>query len=1549
MSDTIGRITIPALVDSGLTFPLTTDFPFGFTQDRPVVMHQFGELDAKAEQRFAVGVGPRKFSFRRQHLSMGARNSLVSFWESLAGAWKSFTYNVPNPDQTTTPTKVTWEYAPLSIQYLANACQTGFNFIEVPDPTAAPTYAVASTCVRFPSSGLQTALLSQVQQIIPLIHIRVRESAVPDIYLSDRRCTVGGQLYLPRVLGLGEPGSSVILTQDIKGTADSVRFTFGNADRAMTALANDTDLKYAAIDLSLYHVNSGILIQLWAGFIITFTSDGSPQFSVQSSDGLYQITQQYPGRAISRTCWKLYNDGVACPFATSGSLQTGTSTSGTPFAAEAGSCDYYFDSANGCEAHGMSKYFGGHPAEPQGVVIKDNSTGLWGIGRSTVTATSIISDTVWGNALQEIWCNDDGDPGKAFWVNCMIAAGRDESDYYDALGIVGAGPIGEYTGMLVYQNADGYRYIIAPMLDGQTPQGFQVNGALTVTRNEPSMGLREVAGNDPVNPTTDSFSLGNGTPQVWGPQMAAGTAFVEIRRTDAAGIQPTTTDQHQMQVPISQGLTGWTWDQSGNRSAVAGLTNPFWIAVNSFLRCLGLFNADSTTQLAPFLLSSLIVGDGSGAAEIADSSVMPIVGTGTENQFRFQGVLAQQKPFRDWLTEIVACGLGYYTWEFGKLKLGVRINASAVEAFTKGNILFQSLRLEPVEAAFEHLIIDFADQAYQYQANTADYQDKSHAAYYGRSGSPLTARQHSVGCGTLSQALRLAAVRTREEIGGVTPTEWRKARNAYWKTTILALNTEVGQVVSMSHPDVPGYRGTCNMSGTTATWVSGDAFDSSLLNKEIVINGVQVVVSACAVSCDEAMWWQGSPAYTHSVTIGSNVYSVAEGTLTAAQIAANIAAQINASDPVCSATTTGVSGNHIIVSLRYGQVGPVTVSSTDGSATVTLAGTLTLASAPGNGTGLTFQIITGDFRIQSWRLNKDWSIDIAAKTVTPSMYDLTVGPKPADVVPSPLPGMFYAIPFGPAWAPYEVQAQSWDGLFPCEWNFDSNQTYTTLADGSALATLAVTGKLPVNQFSPGVGAPVIGSIAQSTTGGGLPGGITVRISLCATDANGLPSAPAFIAIVQTAVGTNTNQIVLNGITWPAIAGLASYALFASTQDDLICEQQTGTLTADGTGIVYAPASITINGPLARSTWALPSSYVAKIRIKAKRAIHSGVIGTEVTGLTAPNLVVCSALIDSHSTPFNPVGRILSVIGRPESATPFLSVAITAFDATTGTFTVSPQAVVSGHPEQSFQVGDVVVIRNLADAANTSSQTQITDSGYQNVANGYGGMTPGVEVGNILRVIQGTGRGGLRKITGNTATQLSWDLPLLLDTTSVWIVEAPAWDYIADSTAMGNADPLHAVTLNIPTDNFIDQPLVIAGFTVDINGSESPDGDCPIREDWIYGAEGQRSAGFTLPVSGTLGIQADAAPAFYLNADFVAGSVKAYVKSAPVGADLSFTIYAGSTAWLSLTIPAGSTSVVATQSQIAALATIPANVNVRLAITAVGTTFPGSDLSVFVYS
>jgi len=107
---------------------------------------------------------------------------------------------------------------------------------------------------------------------------------------------------------------------------------------------------------------------------------------------------------------------------------------------------------------------------------------------------------------------------------------RDESTFADSLAIVGAGPLGGYTASMVVQNADGYRYVVAPMVDGFTWQGLQINGNLNITKYQPGMGLRLVIGTDPANPSTDYFSLGQGTPQVWTPNnYAAGVALCEMR------------------------------------------------------------------------------------------------------------------------------------------------------------------------------------------------------------------------------------------------------------------------------------------------------------------------------------------------------------------------------------------------------------------------------------------------------------------------------------------------------------------------------------------------------------------------------------------------------------------------------------------------------------------------------------------------------------------------------------------------------------------------------------------------------------------------------------------------------------------------------------------------------------------------------------------------------------------------------------------------------------------------------------------------------------
>jgi hypothetical protein len=98
MPDTIGRVTVPAVMNSGRTFPLTTRCPFGFSVERPVIVHRFGSLDAKQEQRYYVGIGPRKFQFKHPNLNWAETNQLKAFWESMQGPWQAFTYTVPNAD-----------------------------------------------------------------------------------------------------------------------------------------------------------------------------------------------------------------------------------------------------------------------------------------------------------------------------------------------------------------------------------------------------------------------------------------------------------------------------------------------------------------------------------------------------------------------------------------------------------------------------------------------------------------------------------------------------------------------------------------------------------------------------------------------------------------------------------------------------------------------------------------------------------------------------------------------------------------------------------------------------------------------------------------------------------------------------------------------------------------------------------------------------------------------------------------------------------------------------------------------------------------------------------------------------------------------------------------------------------------------------------------------------------------------------------------------------------------------------------------------------------
>ena len=133
---------------------------------------------------------------------------------------------------------------------------------------------------------------------------------------------------------------------------------------------------------------------------------------------------------------------------------------------------------------------------------------------------------------------------------------------------------------------------------------------------------------------------------------------------------------------------------------------------------------------------------------------------------------------RDWIQEILMNCPGYYSLAFGKLKLGIRVNSSAVENFTVGNILFQSLQLSTTRPAFNHLSANFADEEFDFVANSVSVYDIDHAKLVGGATSPLYLKSNVnlSGTSSKSQAARLVSVRLREELGGITPEEWRKTR-----------------------------------------------------------------------------------------------------------------------------------------------------------------------------------------------------------------------------------------------------------------------------------------------------------------------------------------------------------------------------------------------------------------------------------------------------------------------------------------------------------------------------------------------------------------------------------------------------------------------------------------------------------------------------------------------------------------------------------------------------------------------------------------------------
>lgn len=767
----LGPITVPEITTAGV-FPLRPEWGWSQIVEPQVAIHTFLAGNRKLEQRFYLGDGARRYALRFSTIKPGELDTLKAFWEDHNGAYGQFYFDRPTASGAGT-TRVTCRIADVAISFSQVAdsiAEAGLTLAEV--PTTPPVYTVLKTLDRYPDDAFESRLAEPVQTLIPLVTITTRATktkASQTLRLSDRYCTVGGEFFHARVVDWNG------ISQSIGNESDTARFVLGNADRVFKLISDQIPFDNADVQFSAYHVEAQTRLDLWTGCLSKWRARGAT-FEVEVRDGAFELLQKYPRRRASKTCWKRFKS-QSCGYEGDGE-----------------SCGKSYQD---CQTYANTGRFGGIALNPQPVTVRDNSQG----GRPRMTSTSIIADTIYATAIPEVYTD------REMVVPGLLVGYREEGDFADSLAVVSDGPIG------------GYASPLKQLLDGQPPHG------------PGNYGWRGVVGTDPQ---TEPFGLsqsGPGNISVYpNNTTAAGTAFVEIRKVDPAGRQLSRLSDHDVSVAVASGLGGWVWDDPEDpvsRRWVAPLVNPVWVMVNALLRARALqgSNIPATEQAAQFDLPYCY------ATAAICATVVPCVinrtpqvwvptdtkGNGywdtgavqtTETQFVFCGRIGDEKPLRDWLTEIAQGALLYFTFRNNKLRIGIRSNAVPVQAFGPGNVIADSVEVEPLDAEYNHLTVRFGNCDNNWSLDNVDLYDEDHAWRLGAGNIEVkkAAQMNLVGCPTQSQAARILIGRLRETLGGLTEPEQVQSRRLRFASTIISLAVDPGMCCSLTDDEMPdGY------------------------------------------------------------------------------------------------------------------------------------------------------------------------------------------------------------------------------------------------------------------------------------------------------------------------------------------------------------------------------------------------------------------------------------------------------------------------------------------------------------------------------------------------------------------------------------------------------------------------------------------------------------------------------------------------------------------------------------------------------------------------
>lgn len=491
---------------------------------------------------------------------------------------------------------------------------------------------------------------------------------------------------------------------------------------------------------------------------------------------------------------------------------------------------------------------------------------------------------------------------------------------------------------------------------------------------------------------------------------------------------------------------------------------------------------------------------------------------------------------------------------------------------------------------------------------------------------------------------------------------------------------------------------------------------------------------------------------------------------------------------------------------------------------------------------------------------------------------------------TPPPASAYSLrpPFG--WCPDQDQPSVNDALKErTDWQFGISQNYAASADGSVKATLAITGKTPVNLFSAIAATPRCDTV---TAGGGgtVPAG-TYWVCACSIGSDGLRSAPStsFPSATLTAPG----GLTVSGFLWPA--GTTGFEIYAGRTPTHM------SLQASSAG---APSSVGITA-FNVATLGSPDNLAHHFSIDVSRVWHPGIWTAQITGVSDTTITIANAgWTSNHWT-----GRVVSILGRNVPGTDLgvanFVVASNSADTLTVSAGLSGLGIVAGdtavlraqagtasattigdtdfvsslpilgspvvvtrvsgttgatvttQTPHGLTTGDQVLLSNcgpasllplatpgkwtvtVVDTTHFTLNSSSLDPTLIYVSGGIMqklnfGLVANAEVGRRITIFAGTGAGQVARVVSNTTTTCTIDNPWTVtpDATSLWLVEDDG-PYVQQSTqAFSNANPTAPVSLSIPLPSAPNLVVRAQVFIANSSGARSLISDSPWREIYV---------------------------------------------------------------------------------------------------------------------